>query len=410
MEQGVGRPELISLAAGLVDQESLPNDEIASAFRDLLSRPAQMREALQYGTTPGLAPLRDVVRRRWAVADGLDVENVAIDRVFLGTGSQQILYILAELLLDPGDIVLAGVPTYFVYLGAMRSFGARIVAVKTDENGLDLDDLEQRFRAMDSAGELDRVKFIYDVTYFNNPTGWTLSADRRARLVEIARRWSHRHRILVVDDAAYRELRFRGQDIPSLLMHDPSGQHVVTTGTFSKPFAPGVRTGFGIVPPELVEPLTTQKGHHDFGSASLNQQLLLSLLQTGLYDRHLSRLHEVYTAKLDAFLGILDRELGAEPDVTWTRPEGGLYVWLRLPEPISTDVESDFFTDCLANNVLYVPGRFCFPEGDAPAHYLRLSFGHPPLERCQEGMRRLCRVVKKHLTRTQTPGMANVAE
>ncbi len=409
MEQGVSNPDIISLAAGLVDQESLPSEEIAQAISLIWKEPRRAREALQYGTTPGNHSLRERIADRLREMDRQAMGGslpggrhpASPGRVVLGTGSQQLLYILGEVMIDPGDIVLATAPGYFVYMGALASFGARVIPIASDASGLDIDDLHRQLESLDRAGLLDRVKFIYDVTYFNNPTGLSLARDRRVPLVEIARKWSTRHRLLVLEDAAYRELRYQGEDQPSLLAYDPEGQHVIYAGTFSKPLAPGIRTGYMIGPDDLLEQIVRLKGHHDFGSASLNQQLALAMIESGSYDLHLARLREVYAQKLARVLQRLEQELADLSNrVSWTRPEGGLYVWMTLPESLSTDMTSHFFRDCLAAGVLYVPGNFCYPDHSegVPRHFLRLSFGHQSIERCEEGVARLAEVIRRYLT------------
>jgi 2-aminoadipate transaminase len=410
MEQGISNPDIISLAAGLVDQESLPRDEIAQAIELIWKDPGRAREALQYGTTPGSHALRERIADRIRTMDRKALADSPIlrerhpataGRMILGTGSQQLLYILAEVLIDPGDIVLASVPGYFVYMGGLASFGAKIIPIPTDEGGLRLPSLERALERLDRGGHLDRVKFIYDVTYFNNPTGLSLARERREELVSIARRWSRISRLLVLEDAAYRELRFAGDDHPSLLAYDPDGEHVVYAGTFSKPLAPGIRTGYMIGPDDLIDQMISQKGHHDFGSASLNQQLALAMLESGSYDRHLAHLRKVYATKAERVLARLDQELASlHGRVTWTKPTGGLYVWMTLPEEIPTDMTSSFFRDCLSAGVLYVPGNFCYPDGSEgiPRHFLRLSFGYQTPERCEEGVVRLAAVIRRHVS------------
>lgn len=412
MRQGVSQPDLISLAAGLVDQESLPVEEVLETAHSLLAEPKLARELLQYSQTEGYPPLREILAGRLSDADRLTRTGKPLtsDDLLIGSGSQQLLYILGEVLLAEGDIVLAASPGYFVYMGAMESLGARLISVETDEDGIVPASLEARFEAVERAGELDRVRFVYDVTYFNNPTGSTLSAARRPQVLEILQRWSKRHRILYVEDAAYRELRYRGEDVLSLLHHDTDRQWTVYAGTFSKPFAPGIRTGYLTGPPEILHAIARAKGFHDFGSANLHQGLAYGALASGLFDRHLTTLRRVYGEKLAAVLDILEEQLGCLGNqVGWTKPEGGLYVWVRLPKNVSTEFDRSFFHDCMKENVLYVPGNFCYPSpaslgnadavAKAPTHCLRLSFSHVSLARCEEGVRRLCSVIRRHVER-----------
>jgi 2-aminoadipate transaminase len=191
--------------------------------------------------------------------------------VCLTTGSQQLLYLLGEVLFDPGDIVIAEAPSYFVYHSLLQSHGARVLTVPVDEHGMDTGALEALLERLRRSGELPHVKVIYTVDYFQNPTGLTLSVERRKKLVELAKRYSTAHRILILEDAAYRELRFDGPDLPSVKSFDPTNEYVAYTSTFSKPCAPGLKTGYALLPPDVMDPVLHLKGSHDFGSTNLAQ-------------------------------------------------------------------------------------------------------------------------------------------
>jgi 2-aminoadipate transaminase len=391
MQQAVENPELISLAAGLVDEESLPTEAIRVALDELLADPASARAALQYGTTPGLAALRRRVLERYLHAEGLSAAdaNLSADDVVITTGSQQLLYLVGELLLDPGDIVLTEAPSYFVHHGLLTSHGAKIVPVPMDDDGLDVDALEESLQSLERAGELGRVKLIYVCDYYQNPTGRTLSLDRRQRLVEVARRYGRKQRLLILEDAAYRELRFEGDDLPAVKHFDPANELVIYTSTFSKPCAPGLKTGYGILPRGLSGPLLRIKGNHDFGSNNLTQHLIERLLSSGAYDRHLADLRAAYRRKRDAMLWALDREFGDWPGATWTRPTGGLYVWLSLPD-VDVGPGGELVREALREGVLYVPGECCHAEG-GPSHEARLCYGVATAEEIDEAITRLRR-------------------
>src|SRR5690606_7945280 len=180
-------------------------------------------------------------------------------------------------------------------------------------------------------GRLDRVKLIYLVSYYDNPSGRCLAAERRGPILEIARKWSREHRILILEDAAYRELRYDGEVLPSVWSHDEARDTVIYTQTFSKSFSPGLRVGFGVVPAELVKPLCDRKGNEDFGSAHLNQHLLATVLESGLYARHVEEVCAAYTIKRDAMLAAADRYFADIDGASWVHPHGGLYVWMSLP-------------------------------------------------------------------------------
>ena len=399
MQQGVENPNLISLAAGLVDPESLPVDEVRAVIADLLRDPATAQDALQYGTTQGYAPLRDKIYRHVLALDGLTSANVGFtaDDIVITTGSQQMLYMLGELLLNPGDIVITEAPSYFVYHGILGSLGIRTLSVPMDEHGMQTDALEELLTRLELAGELPRVKLIYTVDYFQNPTGLTLSLGRRRHLLELAQRFSKQQRIVILEDAAYRELRFAGEDVPTVKSFDAANEHVILAMTFSKPLSPGLKTGYAVMPSDLVEPLLRFKGNHDFGSSNFNQHILDRLLGTSVYQRHVQHLREVYRSKRDTLLDALAKEFPrAMSPLRWTHPDGGLYVWLTCPPEIETGPGSRFMEACLREGVLYVPGSFCHvKDGIVPNNEARLCFGVASHEELREAARRLGRAAQE---------------
>jgi 2-aminoadipate transaminase len=399
MKLALEDPRLISLAAGFVDETSLPAADTAAALADLLGQHDTARAALQYGTTQGHPPLRAKVLDRLAAADGTTPRalGLSVEDVVITSGSQQLLYMVGELLLDPGDIVITEAPSYFVYHASLAGRGVEILPVPMDAEGLDTDVLEDLLRQLDRDGRLDRLKMIYTVDYYQNPTGLTLSQRRRERLLELVRRYSRRHRILILEDAAYRELRFADDDPPSIKSFDTKNEYVIYTSTFSKPCAPGLKTGYGVVPRDLVEPLMHLKGNHDFGSANLPQHLLDRLLATGDYDRHAAELRDVYRAKCAATTEALTAEFREWPAVSWTKPAGGLYVWVTFPPDVPTGPGSPLMQAALREGVLYIPGVFCHVSvagRPAPTNEMRLCFGVVTPEQIREGVRRLARAAK----------------
>jgi 2-aminoadipate transaminase len=405
MEIALVKPEIISLAAGFVDQDSLPAQETLQAAQELLSDPAAGRAALQYGTTKGFNKLRELVLAHVAELDRCSQQQlgVGLQNVLLTTGSQQLLQLLSDVLIDPGDIVLVGAPDYFVYMGTLSSLGARIVGVPMDEAGLIPEALDEAFEQLERAGELPRVKLLYCCSYCQNPAGVTLEEERRPEVLALLRRWSKHGRILLLEDAAYRELAYYGEPPRSIRFYDEDGSTVVLAQTFSKSFSPGLRVGYALLPVELMRPVLRLKGTHDFGSPNFNLYLMAELIENGGYARQVQRLKQVYKQKLEAMLEALDRWLTkACPEATWTRPLGGLYVWVCLPQGINTDHESDLFNRCVDRGVLYVPGEYCFPHElpckersglGGPEHTLRLCYGVQPVERVVEGVRRFAEAV-----------------
>ena len=402
MARALASPDLVSLAAGFVDHATLPAEAVAQTVAAMMADPVDGKRSLQYGTTRGdLALRRQLVaflERSEGVAAGTFA--AALDRVVVTVGSQQLLYLVAEALLDPGDIVLVEAPTYFVFMGVLKSRGATVLGVEIDRGGMRIDRLDATLADLAARGLLDRVKLIYTVSEHSNPTGLSLAADRRAALVRTAEKWSRSQRIFILEDAAYRGLAFDGPEPPSVWREDPTGETVILARTFSKTFSPGLKTGYGVLPESLVGPILNLKSNHDFGSNHFTQQVLQRAMSSGFYDRQIALLAETYRAKRDAILEALDEHLGPfGVDVSWTRPKGGIYVWLTLPESIDTGREGTFFARCLDEGVLYVPGIYAFPEGPTPAprNTARLSYGVAPIPLLREGITRLAAALHGHL-------------
>jgi 2-aminoadipate transaminase len=393
MQRALAAPDLISLAAGFVDHATLPVAATAEAAAGILGDEPEGRRALQYGTTRGDTRLRQRLvahlERTEGVAPGTFAE--VGHRTIVTSGSQQLLYLVAEALLDPGDIVLVESPTYFVYLALLASRGARVIGVETDEGGLRLDALEATLEAIEARGELGRVKLIYTISEHSNPSGVSLAADRRPALVDLARRWSRRSRIFILEDSAYRGLTFEGDEPPSVWRHDPGGETVILARTFSKTFSPGLKTGYGVVPESLMTPIVNLKGCHDFGSAHFNQQLIDRVMAEGHYDRQIERLRGTYRRKRDVMLDALKEHLGPLEGVSWTRPRGGIYVWLTFPAGVDTGRDGALFDCALRRGVLYVPGALSLANEPVPAatNHARLTFGTAPEPLLVEGIRRL---------------------
>jgi len=398
MSRALADPNLISLAAGFVDQQTLPVEPTAEAFRSLFADAESARAALQYGTTPGYPPLREALLNRFLDADETTADDakLSIDQVVLTAGSNQLLHLVCESLLDPGDIVLCASPTYLVFLGTLGNLGARSVAVETDEHGIVPEAIDDALRQIDRRGELERVKAIYVTSYFDNPCGITTPAKRRAAIVELAKRWSRSSKIYVIEDAAYRELRYWGDDVPSLRSFDDDGRTVVVAGTFSKSYSPGIRVGWGFLPPQLVAPVCNQKGNIDFGSPNFSQHLMAHVMDRGLFDAHVKSICTSYREKLEAMLAAADRWLTPLSGVRWLRPTGGLYVWLQVPDGVDTGFSGPLFDAAIEQGVLYVPGEFCYPAEGVPASRsrIRLSFGVQSCERIAAGIEALARAIR----------------
>ncbi len=396
MSRALSQPTLISLAAGFVDQATLPVEPVRAAMESLWADDREAAAALQYGTTPGAPALRQQLLDRFTDSN-VCCHDPGLDQLVLTAGSNQLLHLVVESLVDPGDIILCTSPTYLVFLGTLDNVGARAVGVKVDQYGMCPESLEDVLRSLDKTDELRRVKAIYLVPYFDNPCGLTMPLKRRARIVELAQRWSRAQRIHVIADEAYRELRYEGGDVPSTLTVDDEADTVIVTNTFSKSFSPGIRIGWGILPKHLVGPVCDQKGNIDFGSPNFNQQLMARVLELNLFEPHLETIRAGYRVKLRAMLEACDQYLGPIDGVRWRPPQGGLYVWVTLPQEIATGADDPLFRQAIEEGVLYVPGEHCYPrEGHAMArNTMRLSFGVQDPGRIQQGLKALSRAIRQ---------------
>ena len=400
MSLTLAHPKLISLAAGFTDNVSLPTAEARALLDEILSTPRTGQAALQYGSTAGDPLLRELTARRLAELDKPAAAGISADQLLITHGSQQLLYLLTEALCDPGDIVLVEDPTYFVYLGIAQSHGLRCRGVRLLPDGVDLAHLEQVLEELRRAGELPRVKSLYLVSYYQNPTGYTTSFAKKAAALKLLRRYERfaGHPLYLLEDAAYRELRFAGDDVPSALAAPGGADRVLYAGTFSKPFATGVRVGFGVLPEPVLTTATRIKGNHDFGTANLLQQLLARALASGAYERHLAELQRRYAHKARVMTAAIRAHFPA--DVEWQEPAGGLYVWARAPKRLRTGAKSAFFRSALKREVLYVPGALCYADDHArrkPDHELRLSFGGADEPKLEAGITRLGRALAARL-------------
>lgn len=410
MSLALKKPDLISLAAGFTDYDTLPVEEVKEIVLELLGDAGKARTALQYGTTAGLWSLRSLTAQRIADQDRAALRQMERrvpmppaetwdpDRLVITNGSQQLLYLVSEALCDPGDIVLVEDPTYFVYLGIAQSFGIECRGIRTTPQGIDLHALDQVLDRIQRSGQAAWVKMVYLVTYYQNPTGWTTSAERKRGVWERIQAFEAQagHPIYIVEDAAYRELGFGIESPPSFLVFPGAAERVVYAGTYSKPFATGIRIGFGLLPSELFQLVIRLKNNHDFGTSNFLQGILAEALERGWYDRHLQLLHSQYRKKAVAMQEALERWFPLQ--AVWEPPQGGLYFWVQLPEPLRTGPNEELFRAALDQGVLYVPGSYCYasdPTRAIPDHAMRLSFGNATLEQIEEGIRRLGRAIEK---------------
>jgi 2-aminoadipate transaminase len=394
MKLPLENPNLISLAVGFTDNETLPVADVREVFGEILREKSAAQTALQYGTTLGDAKLRAEIVKLFERRDQISAKNLKIspENVVVTNGSQQLLHLVSEILCDAGDIVLVEDPTYFVYLGIVEALGLKTFGVPMESDGLDADALESRLEFLKRKRLLARLKLIYLVTYFQNPTGRTLLLSKKRAIFDLVKFYEKfaGHAIFIVEDAAYRDLRIEGDDVPSFKSLDLQNERVVYANTLTKPFATGFKIGYGILPPHLLRCVLRSKGNHDFGSPNFLQHALARALESGRYDAHLAVLAARYRQKRDAMIDEICKNF---PDsAKFVTPKGGLYVWVELPSRMKTGPKSKIFRDALASGVLYLPGEMCFcadATRKTPQNCMRLSYGYPPLEQIRKGVRAL---------------------
>jgi 2-aminoadipate transaminase len=378
------RPEIVSLAGGTPYVAALPLDAVGDLVGELVS--GQGTTALQYCTAQGDAGLRE------RICDVMALESVAAhpDDVVVTVGSQQALDLLARIFIDPGDVVLAEAPSYVGALGAFAAYQADVVHVPMDDDGLIPEALEQAIAAVAASGR--RVKFLYTVPNFHNPAGVTLAADRRHRVLDIC----HRAGLLVVEDNPYGLLGFDGDPMRALRADDPEG--VVYLGTFSKTFAAGVRVGWAVAPPGIRDKLILAAESAVLCHSSFAQLTVREYLGTQPWREQIKDFRELYRDRRDATLDALTRLM--PPGCAWTKPAGGFYVWLRMPEGIDAKA---MLPRAISARVAYVPGTGFYADGSG-GQFARLCYAFPPPDRIREGIRRLAGVVEGEIELRQDFG------
>lgn len=373
------RGGIISFAGGFPDPTTFPVAELEAVTRDVLAD--QAHRALQYGITEGDPRLRGELGR-WMAKDGITATS---DQILITNGSQQGLDIAAKVFLDPGDRVIVELPSYMAGLQVFRAYGAELVGVPQDDEGMETDRLAGVLAGLAREGR--RPKFIYAVPDFQNPSGVTWTEARRRDLLALARRYD----TLVLEDNPYREIRFEGSAPPPIYALD-AGERTIYLSTFSKTLAPGLRIGWMVAREEIIAQCVTAKQAMDLCSPSFTQAVAAEMLQRGVVAGRLERIAAVYRGKRDAMLRALVREM--PQGVTWTRPEGGLFLWVRLPEGMDTEALLPEAVE--REKVAYVIGSGFFADGTGK-HTMRLNFSYPSEEEIDEGIRRLARLIARHL-------------
>ncbi len=368
------RPGIISFAGGLPNPEAFPVEATRKIINELLDD--SYEKVLQYGATEGITPLREALAAHMRDR-GIDVikENILVTH-----GSQQALDLIGKVFLDPGDTIVVGSPTYLGATGAFRAYQADMKSVPVREYGMDMDALDREIEELIRLGH--RPKFVYVVPTFQNPSGVTIPADNRKRLLEIASKYD----MMIIEDSPYSYLRYEGETMPHIMSMDKGG-HVIRLQTFSKILAPGFRIAWIAGPTEVINQLTIAKQASDLCTNPFGQYVAYKYLSEGILFEHIKYIKELYNQKRLTMLKAMDEHFPAE--AKWMRPQGGMFVWVTLPEYVNT---REMFPKAIEENVAYVVGDAFFVENEG-YNTMRLNFTHSSEEDIIEGVKRLARVI-----------------
>ena len=373
------KPEIISFAGGLPAPQTFPSEQMAELAQRIIKE--NSKTALQYGPTEGLPELKEQILKLLCEEEGI---NAGPANILVTTASQQALDIVGRSFIDPSDPILVELPSYIGGLQVFNSYGAKLMGIKADDNGLLTADLDAKLAKLRQDDE--HYKFIYVVPDFQNPSGVTMSAHRRAELVKI----SERYDVFLVEDSPYRQIRFEGTAPQTLYKMNNTG-NVISLFTFSKTLAPGLRLGFILADEAIIQKMAILKQSLDLCTSSLNQLLAAEFLKSGMFRQHVQGIKTLYKSKKDLMLKTLEREM--PEGVTWTKPEGGLFLWVRLPEHMNAD---ELFYEAIKENVAYVVGSAFHCDGSGQ-NTMRLNFSYPSLEQIEEGIKRLAHVIKANM-------------
>lgn len=379
------QPDIISFAGGLPAPEVFPVKEFGEACNAVLKNCGP--QALQYSTTEGYKPLREMIARHTA---RYSVE-VSADNIMITSGSQQALDFIGRLFLNRGDYIVVESPTYLGALQAWNAYGAQYIPVRSDENGMIVDELEAALRV--------GPKFIYVLPNFQNPSGSTLSLERRQKLVELADKYG----VPIVEDDPYGQLRYEGEHIPSVVTLDsefrgPNGGHysgnVIYLSTFSKLLAPGLRLAWVIAPPEVTRKLVMTKQAADLHTSSFNQYVAFEVAKGGFLDEHVKVIRSTYKERRDVMIEMMEEMFPA--GVTWSKPLGGMFLWGVLPEDMDA---ADVLKRAIEKKVAFVPGQAFHPNGGGK-NTMRLNFSFSAPDMIREGITRMGTTLKELISET----------
>jgi len=373
----VSKPDIISFAGAIPPEEAFPADTFKEIMHDILE--TKIGIALQYSSTYGLAELRQELSLYYKKQS----TEISPEELLVVSATQQGLDLIAKCFIDSGDKVICQLPSYIGALDTFRSYGADLIGIPMDNEGMRIDILEDR---LDSLCHVDqKPKFIYIVPDFQNPSGITTSLNRRKAIVELAKKYD----ILIIEDSPYRELRYEGEDQPRFLELGGT-ENVITLGTFTKLFVPGIRLGWVAADREIIEKLMMLKQTTDICSSTLSQLIASEFLRRGLFDNHIKEIKKLYMVKQKNMLKALKEHMPKY--VRWTETEGGLFLLLQLSEDMSSRELLEF---ALRRKVAYIPGDVFYCDGSGE-NTLRLNYSYPTIDQAEEGIKRLAEAIEEY--------------
>ncbi|PKQ66289.1 aminotransferase [Labilibaculum manganireducens] len=371
-------PEIISFAGGLPAAESFPVDALDSIVSKMLRE--EGAAVLQYDATEGVTELRELLLKKYQ-DEGVEC---SLDNMIITTGSQQGLDLVGKVFVNQGDVVICGLPSYLGGIGAFQAYGAKMAGVPMDEHGMSAKLLEAKLEELKQQGI--KPKFIYVIPDFQNPTGITMPESRRMEIIELA----HQYDVLIVEDCPYREVRFEGK--PQRMMYElDNDNHVLTLGTFSKIFAPGFRIGWVLGPKDVNEKIVIAKQSADLCTPTFVQKIAIGYMKSGLFESNLQKTIDLYHQRRDVMLEQLEKHM--PEGVKWTRPEGGMFLFITLPEYMDA---LDLFHKAIEKKVAFVTGNVFYCDGGGK-NTIRLNFSYVNNEKAIEGVKRLAEIVKAEM-------------
>lgn len=375
------KPGLISLAGGLPYPGLFPVEELKDIVATVLDR--EGGQALQYGPTEGDPRLIDFLVHWMREHEGADIDH---NYFLICSGAQQALDLIGRVFINPGDPIIVGLPTYLGAIQAFKGYRANLIGVPVDKQGMDVERVEEVLREFADKGL--KVKFIYIVPDFQNPAGVTMSLERREKLLELC----YEYDTVTIDDSPYRDLRYEGEPLPMVGPMDKRG-YAFSVHTFSKIFSPGPRLGWVVANPAIMDKLVMAKQPADLCTSSFTQAIMFEFLDRGLLKPHIDKAVEHYRKKQKAMLEALDEYMPKDAGFDWTHPEGGLFLWMCLPEHMDADV---LFPKAVEKKVAFVMGS-AFHFDRSGTNTLRLNFSYPSEEQIDEGIKRLADLFKGEL-------------